>query len=142
MSFDILYFLNAWSFGIIFFFSISNYFGCAIFYCYFCYCISHPYPHLVKLKCLLLHSVGLHHVLLLHLMVGVCMEYPSILVIITPKASSYFASKAILILCWLVQNHLPDVDLCRQASSCSSISSRTSILCISFFFYFDFKNIN
>ena len=62
----------------------------------------------------------------------------SYLVIITPKAISYFARKSILILCWLLKKHLLGGDLCRQAASCSSMWSRTSILCISFFLFLSF----
>ena len=69
-----LCFLYVWSFDIGFFFSINHFIECAIFYCYFWNCIFHPYSYLVALKCLLLCSVTVDHVLLLHLVVGLCME--------------------------------------------------------------------
>ena len=63
----ILYFLYLWSFDIVFFFSVNHSFGCAIFYSYSWNCMSHPYPYLETMKCLLLYIVAVHQVLLLHL---------------------------------------------------------------------------
>ena len=74
---NVLWFCIFSMFGALIFFvcfSINHSFECAIFYFDLGNCISHPYPYFVTLKCLLLPSVAVHHVLLLHLVVGLCIE--------------------------------------------------------------------